>query len=84
LLAMVVNDNAWLLVKRGALESIASELAPTIALTDWHQGKPAPTDFVSGKKSSRCTDNVGAAVRRFDLPAMRPVLATNIFCQSLR
>ncbi|VVP54016.1 hypothetical protein PS850_05607 [Pseudomonas fluorescens] len=26
---MVVNDNACLLVKRGALESIASKLAPT-------------------------------------------------------
>ena len=36
LLAMVVNDNACFLVKRGALESIASELAPTIPLTDWH------------------------------------------------
>ncbi|VVM70642.1 hypothetical protein PS862_01832 [Pseudomonas fluorescens] len=30
LLAMVVNDNAYLLVKRGALESIASKLAPTV------------------------------------------------------
>ncbi len=29
LLAMVVNDNAYLLAKRGALESIASKLAPT-------------------------------------------------------
>ncbi|EJM38152.1 putative membrane protein [Pseudomonas sp. GM33] len=29
LLAMVVNDNACLLAKRGALESIASKLAPT-------------------------------------------------------
>ncbi|OPK09044.1 hypothetical protein BZ163_17850 [Pseudomonas sp. VI4.1] len=27
--AMVVNDNACCLVKRGALESIASKLAPT-------------------------------------------------------
>ncbi|PTR29585.1 hypothetical protein C8K63_101477 [Pseudomonas sp. GV085] len=26
---MVVNDNAYLLAKRGALESIASKLAPT-------------------------------------------------------
>ncbi|VVP16858.1 hypothetical protein PS838_03636 [Pseudomonas fluorescens] len=31
LLAMVVNDNACLLVKRGAIESIASKLAPTIS-----------------------------------------------------
>jgi hypothetical protein len=29
LLAMVVNDNAYELNKRGALESIASRLAPT-------------------------------------------------------
>jgi hypothetical protein len=29
LLAMVVNDNACVLTKRGALESIASRLAPT-------------------------------------------------------
>ncbi|MFL8992265.1 hypothetical protein Q7W64_29715, partial [Pseudomonas sp. LLb12B] len=29
LLAMIVNDNASLLAKRGALESIASKLAPT-------------------------------------------------------
>ena len=29
LLAMVVNDNAGLLAKRGALESFASKLAPT-------------------------------------------------------
>ena len=29
MLAMVVNDNACLLVKRGVLESIASLLAPT-------------------------------------------------------
>jgi len=29
LLAMVANDNACLLAKRGALESIASKLAPT-------------------------------------------------------
>ncbi len=28
---MVVNDNACLLAKRSALESIASELAPTVA-----------------------------------------------------
>ena len=27
---MVVNDNACLLAKRGALESIASKLAPTV------------------------------------------------------
>jgi len=26
---MVVNDNAYLLAKRGALDSIASKLAPT-------------------------------------------------------
>ena len=31
MLAMVVNDNACLLAKRGACESIASELAPTVA-----------------------------------------------------
>jgi heme exporter protein D len=36
LLAMVVNDNAYLLAKRGALESIASKLAPTISLTERH------------------------------------------------
>ena len=29
MLAMVVNVNAWFLVKRGVLESIASMLAPT-------------------------------------------------------
>ena len=29
MLAMVVNDNACLLVKRGAFKSIASMLAPT-------------------------------------------------------
>ncbi|MGF6203466.1 hypothetical protein QF012_005527 [Pseudomonas laurylsulfatiphila] len=28
---MVVNDNACLLAKRGALEPIASKLAPTMA-----------------------------------------------------
>ena len=33
---MVVNDNAYLLAKRGALESIASELAPTISLSEQH------------------------------------------------
>ncbi|KPU61915.1 hypothetical protein AN403_6004 [Pseudomonas fluorescens] len=31
LLAMVVNDYACLLAKRGALESIASKLAPTVS-----------------------------------------------------
>jgi hypothetical protein len=30
MLAMVVNDNACLLVERCAYESIASELAPTV------------------------------------------------------
>jgi hypothetical protein len=30
--AMVVNDNAGDLDKRGALESIASKLAPTVSL----------------------------------------------------
>jgi hypothetical protein len=29
---MVVNDNAFELDKRGALESIASKLAPTVSL----------------------------------------------------
>ncbi|RAI64725.1 hypothetical protein DOZ80_24950 [Pseudomonas fluorescens] len=29
MLAMVVNDNACCLIQRGALESIASKLAPT-------------------------------------------------------
>ena len=36
---MVVNDNAYFLSKRGALESIASKLAPTedhIRLTEQH------------------------------------------------
>jgi len=33
---MVVNDNACLLAKRGALSSMASELAPTISLTGHH------------------------------------------------
>jgi len=33
---MVVNDNACLLAERGALESIASKLAPTISLTEQH------------------------------------------------
>jgi len=33
---MVVNDSAYLLAKRGALESIASRLAPTISLTELH------------------------------------------------
>ncbi len=37
---MVVNDNACLLIKRGAFGSIASKLAPTISLSDWHYGKP--------------------------------------------
>jgi hypothetical protein len=32
LLAMVVNDDACLLVTRGVLETIASKLAPTTAL----------------------------------------------------
>jgi len=36
LLAMVVNDAACLLTKRGALESIASKLAPTESLTEQH------------------------------------------------
>jgi hypothetical protein len=31
MLAMVVNDNACLLVERGVCASIASELAPTVA-----------------------------------------------------
>jgi hypothetical protein len=35
---MVVNDCAYLLGKRGALESIASKLAPTISLTEQHWG----------------------------------------------
>ncbi|PTR28039.1 hypothetical protein C8K63_102264 [Pseudomonas sp. GV085] len=40
---MVVNDNAYLLAKRGALESIASKLAPTeeedhIRFTEQHYG----------------------------------------------
>jgi hypothetical protein len=33
---MVVNDAACLLTKRGALESIASKLAPTESLTEQH------------------------------------------------
>jgi hypothetical protein len=33
LLAKVVNDNAYLLVELGALETFASKLAPTIALS---------------------------------------------------
>jgi len=33
LLAMVINDNACLLAKRSALESIASKLAPTVWVT---------------------------------------------------
>ncbi len=35
---MVVNDNAYLLVIRGALESIASKLAPT----EDHNSDPLP------------------------------------------
>ncbi|VVQ23409.1 hypothetical protein PS938_05412 [Pseudomonas fluorescens] len=35
---MVVNDYAYLLAKRGALESIASKLAPTESLTEQHYG----------------------------------------------
>ncbi|WP_274517879.1 hypothetical protein [Pseudomonas sp. GM49] len=31
MLAMVVNDNAYELDERGALESIASRLAPTVS-----------------------------------------------------
>ena len=34
MLAMVVNDYARLLVKRGALESIASRLAPTVTFAE--------------------------------------------------
>jgi hypothetical protein len=30
LLAMIVNDNAFHLAERGALDSIASKLAPTV------------------------------------------------------
>ncbi|WP_191630693.1 hypothetical protein [Pseudomonas fluorescens] len=30
MLAMIVNDNAFDLAERGALESIASKLAPTV------------------------------------------------------
>ncbi|PVZ52242.1 hypothetical protein C9422_31345, partial [Pseudomonas sp. B1(2018)] len=30
--AMVVNDDACLLAKRGALETLASKLAPTVAV----------------------------------------------------
>ena len=33
--AMVVNDNACELVQRGALESIASKLAPTVSAWAW-------------------------------------------------
>ncbi|MGF6203759.1 hypothetical protein [Pseudomonas laurylsulfatiphila] len=33
--AMVVNDNACELIKRGALESIASRLAPTVSAWAW-------------------------------------------------
>ncbi|MCP1418999.1 hypothetical protein J3D47_003242 [Pseudomonas laurylsulfativorans] len=51
---MVVNDNACLLTKRGALESIASELAPTggssvfpieypVELQPKRQGQPSDT-----------------------------------------
>jgi len=39
---MVVNDNAYLLAKRGALESIASKLAPTISLTEQHWALQGP------------------------------------------
>ncbi|WP_414927978.1 hypothetical protein [Pseudomonas sp. IT-P74] len=43
MLAMVVNDNAYLLAKRGVLESIASKLAPTTSLTEQHYGfSPGP------------------------------------------
>ena len=48
MLAMVVNDNACLLVKRGALESIASELAPTgdaYASKDRPAGRPPRFGF---------------------------------------
>ena len=33
---MVVNDDAYFLNERDALETFASKLAPTISLTDWH------------------------------------------------
>ena len=55
LLAMVVNDNACLLVKRGALESIASELAPTgdaYASKDRPAGRPPRFGF-GGARSLR-------------------------------
>ncbi len=44
MLAMVVNDNACLLAKRGALKSIASKLAPT-------SYRRADTPVVSGAKT---------------------------------
>ncbi|QCY11276.1 hypothetical protein ELQ88_10850 [Pseudomonas sp. MPC6] len=48
MLAMDVNDNACLLVKRGALESIASKLAPT--------AKAAPrSQALTGAWQSRST-----------------------------
>jgi len=39
---MVVNDNACELVKRGALESIASRLAPVSAWARSHVGAGLP------------------------------------------
>jgi len=47
LLAMVVNDNAYLLAERGALESIASELAPTTSLTEQHYPSREPSHLHS-------------------------------------
>jgi hypothetical protein len=49
---MVVNDNACLLAKRGALKSIASKLAPTISLTEQHYGH-LPGIYMDTKPTAR-------------------------------
>ena len=56
MLAMVVNDYACLLVKRGALESIASKLAPTVFSAGVNLTLPTPpltAACTSGSRSAR-------------------------------
>ncbi|MCP2023380.1 UNVERIFIED_ORG: hypothetical protein J2Y76_004295 [Pseudomonas reinekei] len=71
---MVVNDNAGGLDKRGALESIASRLAPTVSA--WAQS------FVgAGLPAMVVNDNAGELDKRGALESIASKLAPTFFSE---
>ena len=63
---MVVNDAACLLTKRSALESIASELAPTESLTEQHYDMFGAFVFVPKKAFKPTVIFDGLRLQLFD------------------